>query len=90
MNAYLYNNISTATTTTVCSTAGILHTIVVNATAAGTVEIRDGGAAGTLIGTLKASVAEGTYIYDVAFNKDLTIITGAAPNISVSYLVAGA
>lgn len=59
---------------------GTLHSVVVNATAAGTVTIED--SKGT-IATLKASIAEGTYVYDVPFSGYLSITTAAASDITV-------
>lgn len=83
---YTYNNITSATTTTVRSGAGVLHSITVNTTAAGAITIYDNTAAsGTKIGTLKSSVAENTYTFDVAFGTGLTIVTAAASDITVSY-----
>lgn len=82
-----YSNITTATTTVVKGSAGYLHSITVNTTAAGTITIYDNtSAAGSKIGTLKASIGENTYVYDVAFGTGLTIVTGAASDITVSYL----
>lgn len=83
---YSYNYITSATTTQVKTGAGFLHSITVNATAAGTIGIIDGISGTTVnIGQLKASVAEGTYIFDVEFSTGLRIITGAASDITVSY-----
>jgi len=91
MSAYLKNNIVSNTTTTVCTTAGILHTIVVNTTAAGSIIVYDGpAAAGNTIATLKSSVGEGTYQYDVVFSNSLVIVTAASPDVTVSYALAGA
>ena len=82
----LFNNIKTATTTVVKTGAGVLHKIVVNTTAAGTIVVYDNTAgSGSTIGTLKASVAENTYIYDTPFTTGLTIVTGAASDITVTY-----
>jgi bifunctional ADP-heptose synthase (sugar kinase/adenylyltransferase) len=81
-----YRNITTATTTLVKTGVGMLHSITVGATAAGAITIYDNtSAAGNIIGTLAASVAERTYTYDVAFAVGLTIVTAAASNITVSY-----
>lgn len=83
---YTYNNISTAATTVIKSSAGVLHSIVVNTTAAGAITVYDNtSGTGTKIGTLKASIAEGTYIFDVQFNTGLTIVTAAASDVTVSY-----
>lgn len=79
-------NIATATTTTVKSGAGYLHSIVVNTTAAGSITIYDNTAgSGTKIATLKASIGENTYLYDVNFSVGLTIVTGAASDITATY-----
>lgn len=83
---YSYARISTATTTVVKSGAGFLHTLTVNSTAAGTITIYDNTAgSGTIIAQLKASVAECSFIYDVSFSTGLTIVTGAASGLTVSY-----
>lgn len=83
---YSYANSTTATTTVVKSGAGTLHSIVVNTTAAGSVTVYDNTAgSGTKIATLKASVVEGTYVYDVAFATGLTIVTAAASDVTVTY-----
>jgi hypothetical protein len=79
--------ISTATTTTVKSGAGVLHTIVLTETAAGTITIYDNTAAsGTVIGLLKASIVEGTYTFDRAFTTGLTIVTAAASKLTATYI----
>lgn len=79
-------NITTATTTLVKTGAGILHTLTVNATAAGTITIYDNtSAAGTKIATIKASVVEQTFTFDVAFATGLTIVTAGASDITVSF-----
>lgn len=79
--------ISTATTTTVKSGAGVLHAITVLETVASTITIYDNTAAsGTVIGVLKASIAEGTYFFDRVFSTGLTIVTAGAGKIHVSYV----
>ena len=79
-------NITTATTTLVKTGAGILRGIQVNTTAAGTIGVFDGLTAVNPIGTLKASVVEGTYFQVPARLKTgLTIVTGAASDITVFY-----
>lgn len=79
--------ISSATTTTVKSGAGVLHAIVVGETAAGAITIYDNTAAsGTTIGVLKSSIVEGTYVFDRIFSTGLTIVTAAASKIHVSYV----
>jgi len=83
-NQYAY--IATATTTQVKTGAGILHAIIVNTTSAGAISIIDGTSGSTVnIGSLKASIVEGTYTYDLVFKAGLRIITAGASDITVIY-----
>ena len=83
---YNYQYISTATTTTVKSGAGVLKSITIGETAAGAITIYDNTAAsGTVIGVLKASHAEQTLDFSVAFSTGLTIVTAGASKLTVSY-----
>lgn len=85
-NRYNYYNITSANTYAIKATSGFLHSITVNTTAAGSIIAYDNtSGAAPIIATLKASVVEGTYIYDVAFTTGLTIVTAAASDITVSY-----
>ena len=80
------NYIASATTTTVKTGVGVLHSIVLGETAAGAITIYDNTAgSGTIIGVLKASVVEGTYLFDTAFTTGLTIVTAAASKLTVNY-----
>lgn len=84
--AYNSSYISTATTTTVKSNAGVLHSITLGETAAGAITVYDNTAgSGTIIAAFKASVAEQTFVLDVAFATGLTIVTAAASKLNVSY-----
>lgn len=84
--AFKFTNIASATTTVVKSGTGRLKAITVNTTAAGAITVYDNtSAAGTKIATLKASVVEGTYEYNVSFANGLTIVTAAASDITVSW-----
>lgn len=79
-------NISAAATTVLTTGSGILHLVTVNTAANGAITIYDSeSASGEKIATLKASVAEGTYFYEVPFNVGLTIVTAAATDITVTY-----
>lgn len=79
--------ISTATTTTVKTGGGVLHAITVTEAAAGAITVYDNTAAsGTVKAVLKASIVEGTYIFDITFATGLTIVTAGASKITVSYL----
>lgn len=78
--------ISTATTTTVKSGAGFLHTITIGETAAGAITIYDNTAgSGTVLGVFKSSIAEQTFVLDITFSTGLTIVTAAASKLTVSY-----
>jgi hypothetical protein len=85
-NIYEKTNITTGTTTQVFTGPGVLHSIIVNTTAAGTIKIIDGTSGTTAnVGTLKASVVEGAYRYDVNMANGCRIVTGAASDITVTY-----
>lgn len=86
-NIYQPLNIATATTTTVKSGIGVLHSITINTTAAATITIYDNTAgSGTKIGTIAASPAIGsTFLYDCAFTTGLTVVTAGASDITVNY-----
>lgn len=85
-SVYNYEYISTATTTTPKSGVGILKSITIGETAAGAITVYDNTAgSGTVIGVIKASAAEGTYEFSVAFSTGLTIVTAGASKITVSY-----
>lgn len=82
MKEYTYKNITSAGTVVVATGKGILHTITVNGTAAGAITVEDGLAK---IATIKASVAEQTFIYDCAFANNLKITTAAASDITITW-----
>jgi hypothetical protein len=86
-SSYAYKNITSATNQVISTTAGILHAIVLNTAAAGSIIIYDGNhTTGTIIGTIKASAGEGTYLYDVVFKTGLEITTGHADlDVTVVY-----
>ena len=82
-----YTHISTAATTVIKTGRGVLHSIVVNTTAAGAITVDDAASATTPnIAIMKASIAEGTYIFDCAFTVGLTIVTAAASDITVNWV----
>lgn len=89
---YSFSNITSATTTTVKSGVGQLHSITINKGAAtGVITIYDNTAAsGTKIGTITFGAALLSdppipALYDVAFATGLTIVTSAATDITVAY-----
>lgn len=88
---YIYGHINTNTTTTLKSSFGKLHSIVVNFYGTSeTVTVYDGTSdSGTVIAIMQPNAVncEGTYIYDVIFNTGLTIVTSGttAPDLTVCY-----
>jgi len=82
-NEYLYTNITSNTTTTITDRPCILHSVTVNKAAAGAITINDGTT--DTVATLKTSVAEGTYTYDVVLKNYLQVITAGSPDITVAY-----
>ena len=64
----------------VIASAGVLHSIVVNATAAAAITVSD---ARSTIATLKASIAEGIYVYDVMVSGYLKVATASTNDSTV-------
>jgi hypothetical protein len=89
MESYNAKYIDSNTTTLVKTGSGVLHCITINAAAAGSVTVYDGisaAAPASVLAIIKASAAEGPYIYDIAFDKGLTIVTAHADSdLTVSY-----
>jgi hypothetical protein len=78
--------ISTATTTTLKTSAGVLRSITVNGGTAGAITIYDNTAAsGDIIAAFDSTNALATYTFDREFATGLTIVTAAATKVSVSY-----
>jgi len=83
---FSYAYITTATTTTVKSGSGFLHTITVVGGTAGTITVDDATSATTpTICAFDSTNAIATYTFDVAFTTGLTIVTSAATKLVVSY-----
>lgn len=79
-------NITSATTTTVKTGGGYLNRITINTTAAGAITVYDNVAAsGTQLAAFPSNAVVGTYEFGGRFTTGLTIVTGAASNITVSY-----
>lgn len=87
MPKYSYVYISTATTTTAKTGAGVFHGIVVQGGTTGTIIIYDNTAgSGTIIASFDTTVALASYFFDVPFSTGLTIVTSAATKITAMYL----
>lgn len=88
---FSFQNITSATTTTIKSGAGVLRALVINkAVASATVAIYDNTAgSGTLIGTITMPATllsnQASLNYSVKFATGLTIVTTGAQDITVSY-----
>lgn len=87
--SFLYNHISTNTTTVVKSGPGLLHWVTINTPGSvETITIYDNTAAsGTLISTHTAPLQGAVYEYDIAFTTGLTIVTAGttAGDYTISY-----
>ncbi len=79
---YNGTNIKTNTTTTIFTGKGTLQAVTVNATAAGSVVIIDGS---QIRASLKPSIVEGTYWYNMCMATGLIITTVAASDITVTW-----
>lgn len=94
--------IGTGNDTIVCGVAagsyvavggGVLHAVAINTTAAAAVTVSD---AGGTIATLKASIGEGVYVYDVPWSGFLKVATTSTndvtlihtPGVPTSYAMA--
>lgn len=86
---YRYVNITTATSTQVTSNAGQLIKIIINKATASTIQYIDGSGT-TPIGTMKASMPEGSYEILAEFTQGLRIITGGSPDLTIVYASIGA
>lgn len=87
---YSFANITTSTTTTVKSGAGVLHIVNINTkgTVASTTTIYDNTAgSGSKIGIIDSLTLAGAFQYDIAFATGLTLVTTGtvAPDLTVSY-----
>lgn len=87
-----YNHITTAATTVVKTTNGILHTVTINTpVASGVVTLYDNAStSGTVIGaiTLPSTLIEGpiTLTYDAYFVNGLTVISTGTFDVTVTYI----
>ena len=80
--AYRKAYISTATTTQVKTGSGVLRRIVLGETAAGAITVNDSDG---IVAVLKASIAEGTYHFDLECKGKIEVVTGAASKLTVTY-----
>lgn len=85
-NQYSYFHYLGTTTGTVKSAGGLLHAIVVNTTGTAATTIYDSvGTSATVIGILKAAVAEQSFTYNVECATGISVANTAAVDITVVY-----
>lgn len=86
IEAYSYNNITTATNTQVLATAGVLAGIDVNGGTMGAITIYDAAScAGTTIATIASPYAGQVIPFGVYASTGICITTAAATNLTVIY-----
>lgn len=85
---YNYKAISTQTTTIIKSGPGILHNITVTGGTTGTIIVYNNTVASTdtVIGSFSTTNTPNNYPFDVSFASGCTVVTGAATNLTVTYL----
>lgn len=75
--------ISTATTTLARAGRCVLKKLVVTETVASTITVYDSlAASGTIVAVLKASIAEGSYDFDINLSIGCTIVTAGAGKVT--------
>lgn len=89
--AYLFSNITTATTTVVKGSPGTLKAIIINSlgTVASVATIYNNTAgSGTKLGTINTLALLGPIVYDVWMSTGITVVTTGTlpPDITVIYL----
>lgn len=87
---FQYTHITSKSDSQIFTGRGLLRGVVINTTAAGTINVSDrlltttAGTDGN-VGIIQASALPGTYRYDVSISKGLTIATGASSDITVCW-----
>lgn len=83
---FTFENMSAAGTYVLKTGACFLHSITVNTTAAGAITVyHNTSAAGKKLATIKASVAEQTFFYDINLTIGLTIVLAGASDVTVTF-----
>ena len=91
---FLYNHITTATTTDVSSTGAFLHAVVINGGTAGAVTVYNNTTGATtspiaVIGAATAILPGGTKFYNCEMPNGIQVATAAATDVTVIYRVNG-
>lgn len=84
-----YNHITTATTTTVKASAGVIKAVVVNSlgTVASTVTVKDNATVIGIIDSLSTTGRTGSFVFNVKCATNITVVTTGtvAPDVTVTY-----
>ena len=86
MEKYTFEHMQAAGTFIIKPDNCLLHAITINTTANGTITVYDSATAtGKIVAVLKASVVEGSYLYDINLANGLTIVLAANSDVTVSF-----
>lgn len=82
-----YKYIITAVTTTLVTGSGTVNSIIIGGGTLGTIVIYDNIAgSGTIIASFDATTPRGTYPINASFATGLTVVTGAATQLTVTWV----
>ena len=86
LEGYSFKNLADTVSQVVKTGNGLLHAIIINAKAAGTLTVYDNTAgSGTKIATFASNAPEGTYTFNLKFATALYVIPAAAVNVTYIY-----
>lgn len=81
-----YTYIPTGTTTLIATGSGTINSVVIGGGTLGTIIIYDDISATTrIIASFDATTPRGVYPIGVSFAKGLTVVTGAATNVTITW-----
>lgn len=84
--AYISNGTVAEVVSQIATGPGSLHAIVVTETAGTSIAVIDGTSGTTAnLASLKASIAEGSYVFNADFNSGLRIVTNGLSKFTVVY-----
>jgi hypothetical protein len=82
-----YAYISTATTTVVAKNSGTIANVIIGGGTLGTIVIYDNTAgSGTIIASFDATAPRGVYPINASFATGLTVVTGAATTLTITWV----
>ena len=84
MKAHKY--IATTATTIIQSGPGVLRDVIITGGTKGTIDIyNDITATGTPVASYDSNLEFGSYTFDIAMSKGITVVTGAATKMTITY-----